>query len=69
MVIGLVDRICKRGVAEGSIRKDVRAIDIYMSIAATSFFNISNRYTFKAIFGHDMTGAAETRQRSKRETG
>ena len=38
----------------------VRAIDVYMSIAATSFFNISNRYTFKAIFGHDMTGAAET---------
>jgi AcrR family transcriptional regulator len=59
VVIGLVDRICKRGAAQGSIRKDVRAIDVYMSIAATSFFNISNRYTFKAIFGHDMTGAAE----------
>lgn len=59
VVIGLVDRICKRGVAEGSVRPGVRAIDVYMSIAATSFFNISNRYTFKAIFGHDMTGAAE----------
>ena len=55
VVIGLVDRICKRGEAEGSIRPGVRAIDIYMSIAATSFFNISNRYTFKAIFGHDMS--------------
>ena len=59
VVIGLVDRILKRGEAEGSIRPGVRAIDVYMSIAATSFFNISNRYTFKAIFGHDMTGAAE----------
>jgi AcrR family transcriptional regulator len=63
VVIGLVDRICKRGVEEGSIRPGLRAIDIYMSIAATSFFNISNRYTFKAIFGHDMTKAAEARVR------
>jgi AcrR family transcriptional regulator len=63
VVIGLVDRICKRGVAEGSIRKGVCAIDVYMSIAATSFFNISNRYTFLAIFGHDMTGAEETKAR------
>lgn len=63
VVIGLVDRICKRGVIDGSIRPGLRAIDIYMSIAAMSFFNISNRYTFKAIFGHDMTRATELKQR------
>ena len=63
VVIGLVDRICKRGVADGSIRSGLRAIDIYMSIAAASFFNISNRYTFKAIFGHDMTRKSEVKAR------
>jgi AcrR family transcriptional regulator len=65
VVIGLVDRICKRGVADGSIRPGLRAIDVYMSIAATSFFNISNRYTFKAIFGHDMTRSSEVDARRK----
>ena len=63
VVIGLVDRLCKRGVADGSIRAGVRPVDIYTSIAATSFFNISNRWTFKAVFGHDMTRPAEIKAR------
>lgn len=63
VVIGLVDRICKRGVADGVIRPDVQAIDIYMSIASTSFFTVSNRYTFMALFGHDMLASREVKRR------
>ena len=30
-------------------------MDVYMSIAAMSYFNVSNRHTFSTIFGIDMT--------------
>jgi AcrR family transcriptional regulator len=53
--IELVSSIYDRGVAEGVMRPGVRPIDIYITIAAASFFNVSNRYTFQAIFGHDMS--------------
>jgi AcrR family transcriptional regulator len=50
----LVKSIYDRGVAQGVMRPGLRPIDIYISIASASFFNVSNRFTFKAIFGHDM---------------
>lgn len=55
--IEVVQRICDRGIAAGLVRPEVRAIDIYLSIAALSFFNVSNRYTVEKIFGYDMAAA------------
>jgi AcrR family transcriptional regulator len=52
--IEIVEQVYQRGVAGGVMRPGLRPIDIYMAIASASFFNVSNRYTFKAIFGHDM---------------
>lgn len=63
-VIDTVGRICERGVKLGVIRAEVKPWDVYSSIAALSFFNVSNRYTFAAIFNHDMISpqaAAERR--------
>jgi AcrR family transcriptional regulator len=63
-VIDTVGRICERGVKLGVIRAEVKPWDVYTSIAALSFFNVSNRYTFSAIFNHDMISpqaAAERR--------
>ena len=48
-----------RGVEEKTMRPGLRPMDIYMTIASASFFNVSNRYTFQAIFGHDMSAKAE----------
>jgi AcrR family transcriptional regulator len=62
-VIELVERIYRRGVEDGSMRPGLRAIDIYLPIAANSFFNISNRYTFKALFGHDLLQTKEIKVR------
>jgi AcrR family transcriptional regulator len=56
--IEIVTSIYRRGVDTGVMRPGLRPIDIYMTIAAASFFNVSNRYTFKAIFAHDI-GAPE----------
>jgi hypothetical protein len=45
-------------------------MDVYMSIAALSFFNVSNRYTFSTIFGIDMASKAflDTRKASITDT-
>ncbi len=57
--IAVITSIYDRGVEEGVMRPGLRPIDVYMTIAATSFFNVSNRYTFKAIFAHDISTPEE----------
>jgi AcrR family transcriptional regulator len=57
VVINAVRRICERGAKDGVMRDGIDAIDLYMSIAALSFFNISNRHTFSIIFNTDMESA------------
>jgi AcrR family transcriptional regulator len=57
--IEIVTSIYERGVRDGVMRPGLRPIDIYMTIAAASFFNVSNRYTFKAIFAHDISTPEE----------
>ena len=63
VVINAVRRICERGAAEGVMREGIDPIDLYMSIAALSFFNISNRYTFSIIFNCDMESAEALKKR------
>lgn len=69
-LVDLIGRICKRGVAEGVIRPGLDPMDVYMSIAALSYFNVSNRYTFSTIFGVDMGSKAflNARRRSITDT-
>jgi AcrR family transcriptional regulator len=57
VVINAVRRICERGATDGVMREGIDPIDLYMSIAALSFFNISNRHTFSIIFNTDMESA------------
>lgn len=54
-IIRSVRDICDRGERSGAIRPHLDPIDLYQTIAALSFFNISNRYTFSKIFQRDMT--------------
>ncbi len=54
-VVKRVEEILERGRSEGVFRKDVQALEIHMVISALCFFRVSNRYTFKAVFGLDMT--------------
>ena len=56
--ITVLDRLCRRGIAEGVFRADVDPVDLHMSISALSFYNVSNRHTFSFIFDRDL-GAAE----------
>jgi AcrR family transcriptional regulator len=56
--ITVLDRLCRRGIAEGVFRADVDPVDLHMSISALSFYNVSNRHTFSFIFDRDL-GAPE----------
>jgi hypothetical protein len=38
-------------------------VDLYQSIAALNFFNVSNRYTFSKIFDRDMASPEATAAR------
>jgi AcrR family transcriptional regulator len=53
--IELVARILEDGKRQGVFERDVDAIDVHMLISAFCTFRLANRYTFRAIFGRDMT--------------
>ena len=64
-VLDAVADICERGAREGSMRGGLDNFDLYTTIAALCFFNVSNRYTFRAIFKHDMAQPKESDARRK----
>lgn len=46
--------ICRRGEAEGVFRDGIDPVALHWQISAVSFFNVSNRPTFAALFGGDL---------------
>ena len=46
--------ICRRGEAAGVFRQGLDPVALHWQISAASFFNVSNRPTFSAIFGDTM---------------
>jgi AcrR family transcriptional regulator len=51
----LIERLVRRGVAEGSIRKSVDPLRLYVMMVALSYFHLSNVHTLSAIFDEDLT--------------
>jgi AcrR family transcriptional regulator len=47
-------RVYERGVAGGVFRAGIDPVDLHMSIAALSVFNVANRHTFSLIFQRDL---------------
>ncbi len=45
-----LEDLLARGQAKGSFRKNVDAVDLYLSISALAYFYLSNRYTLSWIF-------------------
>ena len=46
--------ICRRGQKAGVFREALDPVALHWQISAASFFNVSNRPTFSAIFGNDL---------------
>jgi AcrR family transcriptional regulator len=55
-IIATLQRVLDRGQRDGVFRQDVDAVDIHLLIC---FFRVSNRYTFGALFGRDLSGAEQ----------
>lgn len=66
-VIGLIDALVGRGIAEGRLRRDLDPLQLYVSMVALSYFHLSNVHTLSVIFARDLTEPAWRRER--REAG
>ncbi len=62
-IIETLARVIARGQAEGSFRDDADPVDVHMAIAALGMFNVTNQYTFGAIFQRDMGSRGDVRRR------
>ena len=62
-IIERLARVIERGQAAGAFRPDVDPVEIHKAIAALGMFNISNRYTFGAIFQREMGAKGDVARR------
>jgi AcrR family transcriptional regulator len=56
--IEVIGRILETGRAQGVFTAEVDAVDLHAMISSFCFFRVSNRHTFRALFGRDLTEAA-----------
>ena len=52
--IEVITRVLESGQAQGVFRQDILARDVYLLIAASGYFYMSNRHTLSAFLGEDM---------------
>jgi AcrR family transcriptional regulator len=62
-IIERLARVIARGQADGSFRADADPVQVHMAIAALGLFNVTNQYTFGAIFQRDMGAKGDVRRR------
>jgi AcrR family transcriptional regulator len=62
-IIERLARVIARGQADGSFRADADPVQVHMVIAALGLFNVTNQYTFGAIFQRDMGAKGDVRRR------
>ncbi|MET9436611.1 TetR family transcriptional regulator [Streptomyces sp. NPDC006551] len=55
--IDVIGRILEAGRAQGVFTAEVDAVDLHAMISSFCFFRISNRHTFRTLFGRDLTEA------------
>jgi len=52
--VSLIAEILRRGAASGELRRGIDPVQLYISIAALSYFYQSNSATLSVIFGRDL---------------
>ena len=62
-IIDLLARVIQRGQREGRFRRGVDPVEVHKSIAALGIFNVSNQYTFGAIFQREMGASGDVERR------
>jgi AcrR family transcriptional regulator len=56
--VGMIRAILRRGEADGTLRKGIDPVQLYISIASLCWFYVSNSHTLTVIFGADMLDSA-----------
>ncbi len=64
-LVGLISTLLERGAKDGTFRRGVDPVQLYISIAALGFFYFSNRYTLSTIFARDFAARDELAERGK----
>lgn len=62
-LIAMLGEILERGRKEGSFRGGIDPVQLYVSIAALSYFYLSNSFTLSSIFGRDLMAAKARSER------
>ncbi|MHA6689421.1 TetR/AcrR family transcriptional regulator [Devosia sp. A449] len=62
-LVGQITTIVERGADAGIFRRDVDAVQLYISIAALGFFYVSNMATLSVIFARDLSGIDMVQER------
>jgi AcrR family transcriptional regulator len=62
-IIERLGEVIERGQREGRFRRGVDPVEIHKAIAALGMFNVTNRYTFGAIFQREMGTAGDVARR------
>ncbi len=62
-LIDMLGEILERGRKDGSFRGGIDPVQLYVSIAALSYFYLSNSFTLSAIFGRDLLAAKARSER------
>ena len=62
-IIDTLGRVIARGQAKGMFRADIDPVEVHKAIAALGMFNVTNQYTFGAIFQREMGAQGDVRRR------
>lgn len=62
-IIERLARVIQRGQLAGLFRKDADPVEIHKAIAALGMFNVTNQYTFGAIFQREMGAKGDIARR------
>jgi AcrR family transcriptional regulator len=62
-IIDMLARVIERGQADGTFRRGADPVEVHMAIAALGMFNVTNQYTFGAIFQREMGTKGDVRRR------
>ena len=63
--VAMIEDLLKRGVRAGKFRRDVDAVQLYISIASLSYFYQSNRHTLSTVFARDLFAPRHRAERLK----
>jgi TetR/AcrR family transcriptional regulator len=63
--IEMLDTTLQAGIGQGVFRKDVDAVNLYISVAGVSWFFFSNNHTLSVIFDRKLDSRASLAQRRR----